>query len=117
MNLISYTVNNRYQDTQTKKVLLDTITAIPEVLKDPKPSVNISELADSIKKQDAMLISIVAGVEVGTIENWLGGKYPIVRCMPNTPAMVGAGASALFANSQVSNAQKEIAESITYSIH
>ena len=32
---------------QTKKVLLDTITAIPEVLKDPEPSVNVYELADS----------------------------------------------------------------------
>ena len=32
---------------QTKKVLLDTVTVIPEVLKDPEPTVNISELADS----------------------------------------------------------------------
>ncbi len=45
---------------------------------------------------DATVLSIAAGVPVARIEQWLGTKVPIVRAMPNTPALVGAGISALF---------------------
>ncbi len=59
-----------------------------------------------------LLISIAAGIRSDQIDNWLGGRLPIVRCMPNTPALIGAGASALFANAQVSAKQKQVAESM-----
>lgn len=57
----------------------------------------------------ALVISIAAGVEMRSIEEWLGGDVALVRCMPNTPAQVLAGASGLFANTQVNAAQKDIA--------
>jgi pyrroline-5-carboxylate reductase len=43
---------------------------------------------------------------------WLGADSSIVRCMPNTPALIGKGASALFANSAVSDSQKQIAQEV-----
>lgn len=62
---------------------------------------------------DMMLISIAAGIRLGDIARWL--KQPnaaIVRSMPNTPALVQAGATALYANEFVSKQQQELAESI-----
>jgi pyrroline-5-carboxylate reductase len=59
-----------------------------------------------------LFISIAAGVRTTALQNWLGGDYPIVRAMPNTPALVRAGASGIFATANTSAAQREIAESI-----
>jgi pyrroline-5-carboxylate reductase len=64
-------------------------------------------------QSDMMLISIAAGIRLTDIARWL--KHPksaIVRSMPNTPALVQAGATALFANEFVSKQQQELAESI-----
>ena len=59
-----------------------------------------------------LFISIAAGVPVTAIDNWLGSHRSIVRCMPNTPALLQLGASALFANAQVNEAQKDSAQKI-----
>src|SRR5256885_2082384 len=49
-----------------------------------------------------LVISIAAGVRLAALSRWLGGHRRIVRCMPNTPALVGAGISGLFAPAEVS---------------
>lgn len=60
-----------------------------------------------------MMISIAAGIRVEDISRWLGKtQSAIVRAMPNTPALVEAGATALFANKHVTHQQHELAESI-----
>ncbi|HIQ40851.1 MAG TPA: pyrroline-5-carboxylate reductase [Sulfurivirga caldicuralii] len=59
-----------------------------------------------------LILSIAAGVRSADIDRWLGGGLPIVRTMPNTPALVGAGATGLYANASVSAAQKTLAENI-----
>lgn len=69
-----------------------------------------SSLAGS--SQQSLFISIAAGVRAGDIERWLGGNQAIVRCMPNTPALVGLGAAGLFANSRVSTQQQQQAQQI-----
>lgn len=69
-------------------------------------------LAATVQKKRPLVISIAAGVRVHDLERWLGGKLPIVRAMPNTPALVGSGASGLYANARVSAAQRDQAESI-----
>ena len=61
---------------------------------------NMAEALESIKssvKEDALVISIAAGVKVADIGAKLG-EAAIIRVMPNTPALIGEGASALFAN-------------------
>jgi pyrroline-5-carboxylate reductase len=70
------------------------------------------ELADTIVRQQPLVISIAAGIREATLRGWLGEQAAIVRSMPNTPAMVQSGAAALYANSAVSEAQRSIAESI-----
>ena len=56
-----------------------------------------------------MIISIAAGVRAVDIARWLPANTAIVRCMPNTPALLGLGASALFANEHCSDTQRELA--------
>ncbi len=59
-----------------------------------------------------LFISIAAGIRLNDLSRWLGETVPLVRVMPNTPALVQSGASALFANSQASELQRELAENI-----
>ena len=51
-------------------------------------------------KPHQLIISIVAGIDLRSLETWLPENQPIVRCMPNTPALLGAGMTGLFANSR-----------------
>ncbi|WP_440617471.1 pyrroline-5-carboxylate reductase [Cysteiniphilum sp. 6C5] len=64
------------------------------------------------KQNKPLFISIAAGITLVQIAHWLVGDYAIVRAMPNTPSLIGCGASALFANNYVSRQQKEMAEQI-----
>ena len=75
------------------------------------PSV-VAELASVIRDRESLLVSIAAGIRQSHILGWLGTDAPIVRAMPNTPALVGSGASALFANPFVTHEQRSLAESI-----
>lgn len=58
---------------------------------------------------DQLVISIAAGLPVSTISTMLGGYKTIVRAMPNTPAMLQMGASGLYAPSEISEEQKQLA--------
>ncbi len=69
-------------------------------------------VAPAVQRRKPLIVSIAAGVRINNIEDWLGGNLPIVRVMPNTPALVNSGASGLFANPRVSDRQRELAESI-----
>src|SRR6478735_1546969 len=59
-----------------------------------------------------LVMSIAAGIRVEQIERWLGGDVAVVRCMPNTPALIGAGAIGLYSNARVSAEQRALAERI-----
>jgi len=72
----------------------------------------VKELASVIAINQPLIISIAAGVPETSIRRWLGGAPAIVRAMPNTPALLGEGATGLFANPNVSPAQHEIAGAI-----
>jgi pyrroline-5-carboxylate reductase len=91
----------------------------------PNASVNRAEvLVLAVKPQDAkaalasisihkqLVLSIAAGLTLGTISRWLGAYRKLVRCMPNTPALIGAGVAALYALPEVAAEEKAKAESI-----
>jgi len=63
-----------------------------------------------------LFISIAAGVKSTDINRWLNDKQAIVRCMPNTPALLQCGASGLFANEYVSDSQKQLAEKVMQAV-
>jgi pyrroline-5-carboxylate reductase len=72
----------------------------------------VEDLRASVTQRQPLVLSIAAGVREADIQRWLGGESAIVRCMPNTPALLGAGASALYANERVSATQRSAAEEI-----
>ena len=76
------------------------------------------ELSKALKQSDhqPLFISIAAGVRSADIDRWLGGDQAIVRCMPNTPALLQTGATGLYANPQVSTSQKTLAENILQAV-
>ncbi len=63
-------------------------------------------------RPEQLVISIAAGVRIDTLRRWLGGHSRIVRAMPNTPALVQAGATGLYAPSEVSAEERALAESL-----
>jgi len=69
-------------------------------------------LASTLQQSKPLVISIAAGIREADLQEWLGGDIPLVRTMPNTPAMIQAGAIVLHASSQVSRKQQDLAESI-----
>ena len=68
------------------------------------------QLASHIK--DILVITIAAGIRGIDLARWLGGHQRIVRVMPNTPALVLAGISGLYATAGVSSEDRQRAESI-----
>ena len=74
------------------------------------------EIAAEIQQHNVLVVSIAAGITQHSLANWLGSKTAIVRSMPNTPAMVLTGATALHANPNVSEEQKDLAENILRSV-
>ena len=58
-----------------------------------------------------LLVSIAAGITCASLLNWLG-RQPLVRCMPNTPALLGKGVSGLFATADVTAEQRQQAEQL-----
>ncbi|MDF1529246.1 MAG: pyrroline-5-carboxylate reductase [Sedimenticola sp.] len=69
-------------------------------------------LAQSIQQTQPLVISIAAGIRESDMQHWLGGNVALVRTMPNTPAMLQAGATVLHAGKGVSESQRDLAESI-----
>lgn len=68
--------------------------------------------AASLRACNPLLVSVAAGVRATDICRWLGYDAPLVRAMPNTPALLGCGATGLFANEHVSDTQRQQAETI-----
>jgi len=70
------------------------------------------ELAGEVQKKKPLIVSIAAGPRIADIESWLGGDLCIVRVMPNQPALVDQGVSALIANARADERQRDQAARI-----
>ena len=76
----------------------------------------LESISDEVSANKPLMISIAAGITEHLIGTTLGGKVAVVRTMPNTPALLRCGATALYANEHVTEAQREKAESILRSV-
>jgi len=108
------TLAGRFQvhtDTDNHAIIRDSQVVVlavkPQVIRDVA-----QDLAPGVQEQQPLILSIAAGIRATDLDRWLGGGCALVRCMPNTPALVQSGATALFANPGVSADQKDLAENI-----
>ncbi len=97
----------------------ELINAVDVVVLAVKPQ-TLSSVAKSaaplIQQKKSLVVSIAAGISQHSLSQWLGADTAIVRCMPNTPALVLTGATALHANAQVTPEQRNLAENIMRSV-
>lgn len=97
----------------------DIVNQVDVVVLAVKPQVLhavAEQVADGIRNRKLLVVSIAAGISQDSLSEWLGEEVAIVRCMPNTPALVRTGATALYASSKVSDEQKDLAENILRSV-
>jgi len=69
----------------------------------------LAPLQPALQRARPVVISIAAGIRLAALESWCGAGVPVVRAMPNRPALVGAGATGLFAPASVAGAHREVA--------
>jgi pyrroline-5-carboxylate reductase len=62
--------------------------------------------------REKLVVSVAAGITLKSLSRWLGGHRKIVRCMPNTPALIAAGITGLYAAPEVEKNEREKAETI-----
>ncbi len=72
----------------------------------------LSSVASSLQSSSPLLISIAAGIRLDDLDSWSGGNLSIVRVMPNTPALIQKGISAMYANPEVSDEEKTVVQNI-----
>lgn len=83
----------------------------PQVMKDV-----LTPLQDAAQTTQPLIISVAAGIGCKSIDRWLGGNLAIIRCMPNTPALLQLGAAGLFANEHATSSQKDYVETMLRTI-
>ena len=76
----------------------------------------LTPLSSSFDAHKPLVISVAAGIPIASIEKWANTDLAVIRVMPNTPALIGAGAAGLFANPRTSVEQRAAAESIIQSV-
>ena len=69
-------------------------------------------LATQAQAAKPLVVSIAAGITAAQLERWLGGGVAVVRTMPNTPALLGAGVTGLYASERVDAAGRGFAETL-----
>jgi pyrroline-5-carboxylate reductase len=70
------------------------------------------QLAEVLAPRKPLVLSIAAGIRVADIAGWCGAGVPVVRAMPNRPALNSAGASAIYAGTNLSADHRKLAEDV-----
>jgi pyrroline-5-carboxylate reductase len=72
----------------------------------------VEGLREALQRDRPLLLSVAAGIRCADLLGWSGGGLDVIRAMPNRPALVGAGATALYAPATVPSARRELATRI-----
>jgi pyrroline-5-carboxylate reductase len=109
--LANLSANLGINTTQSNEEVINTSDVVVLAVK-PQILAKVAKEISPFLQARHLVISIAAGITQNSLTNWLGAKTAIVRCMPNTPALVLTGATALHANSYVSQELRDLAETI-----
>ena len=100
----------------TNDALISEVDVVVLAVKPQAMAEVIQNSIASFNKANILLVSIAAGINQQSLSKWLGKNKSIVRCMPNTPALVQTGATGLHANNNVNAEQRDLAENIMRSV-
>lgn len=101
-----YGVSTSTDNAVVKNAEIVLLAVKPQVMKDVLRSIA------PVLREETLVISIAAGIPTSSIEENLGRTHRVVRVMPNTPALIAQGASALAAGTHADEADLEITEAI-----
>src|SRR5581483_9607626 len=76
----------------------------------------LASLQPLLKRNHPIVLSVAAGIRASTLESWCGPETPVVRAMPNRPALVGAGVTGLYAPEHVSASHRADAERVMQAV-
>ena len=93
--------------TQDNHALIQACEIVVLAVKPQVMQEVVSEVSTSLKKCKPLLLSIAAGITIDSLQTWIGETLAVIRCMPNTPALINLGASALYANTKCEAKDKQ----------
>jgi pyrroline-5-carboxylate reductase len=76
----------------------------------------LSPLAAELQRRRPIVLSVAAGVRIEALQRWCGPDVPVIRAMPNRPALAGAGATGLFAPARIDASHRAVAAQIMQSV-
>ena len=76
----------------------------------------LTPLSPQLRQRRPVVLSVAAGVRIEALRSWCGAGVPVIRAMPNRPALVGAGATGLFASSDADATHRAMAAQIMQSV-
>lgn len=100
-----HTTTQNQEACETASVVI--LAVKPQILKSV-----CQEIASTVQQKKPLILSVAAGIQTTQIQQWLNYSGEIIRAMPNTPALVGVGATGLFANAVCSPTSKTLAEAL-----
>jgi pyrroline-5-carboxylate reductase len=95
--------------SQSNSAVVDQSQVIVLAVKPQLMAQMCTDLAKHSELKDKLFISIAAGISVNRLQQMLGGKYKVIRTMPNTPSSLGLGMTGLYADEQITQVDKNFA--------
>ena len=95
---------------------VDGASVVVLAVKPQQAGAVVTELAPLLRAQRPLVLSVAAGVRTATLQAWCGAGVPVGRAMPNRPALLGAGATALYAPPSVGSELRAAAERIARAV-
>ncbi|MDB6157001.1 MAG: pyrroline-5-carboxylate reductase [Gammaproteobacteria bacterium] len=104
------------QSTADNAAAVEPASVIVVAVKPQMAGAVLAPLRPALLRARPVVISIAAGIRLAALESWCGAGVPVVRAMPNRPALVGAGATGLFAPASVAAEHREVAERVMQAV-
>jgi pyrroline-5-carboxylate reductase len=104
------------QSTADNAAAVEPASVIVVAVKPQIAGAVLAPLQPALQRARPVVISIAAGIRLAALESWCGAGVPVVRAMPNRPALVGAGATGLFAPASVAAEHRKVAERVMQAV-
>ena len=92
------------------RAAIDGCDLIIVAVKPQEAGTVLKPLAPELQGARTVLVSVVAGIQIASLSAWVGTAVPVIRTMPNRPALIGAGVTGMFAAPDVTMEQRRLAE-------